>query len=144
MVPAIRNNRTSLAPFGGLSTIFDRFFEDALAPLASPQTWGANFPLSVWQDDAAVHVEIDAPGVTEKEVELTVHDGNLIVRGERKTEENRNGYDTRTYGRFEQWVRLPAAVDAEKVEAKLANGVLSVTCPKTEATKARKIAIKSE
>jgi len=145
MLPAIRNNGSALATptLNRLPTVFDyfdRFFEDAFAPLAATPSWGG-FPMSMWEDENAVHVELDTPGVGEKDIELTIHDGDLIVRGERKGEEKRNGYDSRTYGRFAQRVTLPAAVDAEKVEAKLANGVLTVTCPKSEAAKPRKIAI---
>ena len=101
-------------------------------------------PLSVWEDEDAVRVEIDAPGVSEKDIELTVHDGDLILWCERKSEEKKDGYDTRTYGRFEQRVSLPTAIDPDKVEAKLANGVLSVTCPKSEAARPRRIAIAPE
>jgi HSP20 family protein len=145
MLPAIRNNGAALATptLKRLPTVFDyfdRFFEDAFAPLAATPSWGG-FPMSMWEDENAVHVEIDAPGVGEKDIELTIHDGDLIVRGERKAEENRNGYDSRVYGRFAQRVALPAPVDADRVEAKLANGVLTVTCPKSEAAKPRKIAI---
>lgn len=140
MLPAIRNSSAlSAEPANRLSTIFDRFFDDAFAPPAP--AWGASFPMSMWEDEEAVHVELDAPGVTDKDIELTVHDGDLFVRYERKAEEKKGGYDTRTYGRFEQRLTLPSAVDAEKVEAKLANGVLSVTCPKSEVAKPRKIAI---
>ena len=148
MLP-VRSNGSALspvvAPANRLSTLFDQFFDDAFtpfAPLASP-AWGAT-PLSMWEDEDAVHVEIDAPGVSEKDVELTIHDGDLILRYERKSEEKKGGYDTRTYGRFEQRLSLPTAVDPDKVEAKLANGVLTVTCPKSEAAKPRKIAIASE
>ena len=143
MLPAVRNNTSALAPTGRLTSVFDhfdRFFENAFAPLAALPTW-STMPLSMWEDADAYHIEIDAPGVTEKDIEVTVRDGELLVCGERKSEEQRNGYDTRTYGRFEQRVGLPTAVDADKVEAKLANGVLAVTCPKSETAKPRKIAI---
>ena len=145
MLPAIRNSGSALSatPINPFSTVFDHFdrlFDNAFAPMAPLPNW-STLPLSMWEDADVYHVEIDAPGVSEKDVELTVQDGELIVRGERKTEEKRNGYDTRTYGRFEQRVGLPAAVDADKVDATLANGVLKVTCPKSEAAKPRKIAI---
>lgn len=144
MLPAIRNTGSALAPtpINRLASVFDhfdRFLETAFAPLADP-TWSA-LPLSMWEDVDAYHLEIDAPGVAESDVELTVYDGELIVRGERKSEERRTGYDSRTYGRFEQRVRLPSAVDADGVSAALANGVLKVTCPKSEGAKPRKIAI---
>lgn len=140
MLPAIRNG-SSVSPVNRLSTLFDRFFDDPfVAPLATP-TWGATMPASMWEDDETVHVEIDAPGVTDKDIELTIHDGELFVRGERKSAEKSGGYDTRAYGRFEHRVALPVAVDADRVEAKLANGVLSVTCPKSEVARPRRIAI---
>ncbi len=147
MLPAIRNNGSALVPapiarLTGMFDHFDRFFENAFAPLATLPNW-STLPLSMWEDGDTYHVEIDAPGVTEKDIEVTVRDGELIVRGERKSEEKGNGYDTRTYGRFEQRVSLPTAVDAEKVEAKLTNGVLTVSCPKSETAKPRKIAITS-
>jgi len=131
------------APTNRLSTIFDRFFADAFSPLTDTPAWGAT-PMSLWEDESAVHAEIDAPGVAESDIDLTIHDGELIVRFERKSEEKAGGYDTRTYGRFEQRVALPATIDAEKVEAKFVNGVLSVMCPKSEACKPRKIAVKAE
>ncbi len=150
MLPAIRTNGSALAPTTGtpvnrLSTIFDRFFNDDpfFGPLMTAPAWGT-MPLSMWEDEQSVHVQIDAPGVTDKDIDVSVHDGDLIVRGERKSEEKKGGYDTRTYGRFEQRVTLPCPVDADEVEAKLANGVLSVTFPKSEAAKPRKIAVKSE
>jgi len=150
MLPAIYTSGPALAPTAGtpanrLSAIFDRFFHDDpfFGPLMTAPAWSA-LPLSMWEDEQSVYVEVDAPGVTDKDIDVSVHDGDLIIRGERKSEEKRGGYDTRTYGRFEQRVTLPAPVDADKVEAKLANGVLSVTFPKSEAAKPRKIAIKSE
>jgi HSP20 family protein len=146
MLPAIRNNGAlvpSVAPVNRLGTLFDRFFnDDWFPPLAAP-AWKA-MPLSLWEDEHNVSVEIDASGLTEKDVELSVHDGELIVRGERKCERKEGGYDTRCYGRFEQRVSLPTPVDTDKVEARLANGVLSVTFPKSEQAKPRKIALESQ
>lgn len=143
MLPALYNGTT---PTNRLATLFDRFFADDpfFAPLAQPtaRAWPA-MPLSVWEDEDAVTVEIDAPGVAEGDIEVSVHQGELVVRGERKSTRTGAGYDSRTYGRFEQRLTLPATVDADRVEAKLANGVLSVTCPKSEAAKPRRIAIKA-
>ena len=148
MLPALRNGSlvpaTSGGPVNRLATLFDRFFHDDLfAPLASAPAWSA-LPLSLWEDEHNVYVEMDAPGVTDKDIEVSVHQGELIIRGERKCERKEGAYDTRSYGRFEQRVNLPAPVDAERVEARLSNGVLAVTFPKTEAAKPRKIAVKSD
>jgi HSP20 family protein len=156
MLPAVRNNGSALtpvaAPTNRLSNVFDHFdrlFENALAPFAplvSAPNWTgwAATPVSVWEDADAVHVEIDAPGAAEKDIELTIHDGELIFRYERKAATTRDGAEARTLGRYERRVALPDGVDVEKVEAKLANGVLAVTCPKSPAAKPRKIAVALE
>ena len=145
MLPALRNTDVAVptAHTNRLTSLFDHLFRDdpLFAPLAAP-AWG--MPMSVWEDEQAVYVEVDAPGVTDKDIDLSFRDGALVIRGERKSERSGGGYDTRTYGRFEQRIALPCPVDADKAEAKLANGVLTVTCPKSEDAKPRKIAIKSE
>lgn len=148
MLPAIRNGSLvptlSAAPVNRISSWFDRFFgDDLFTPFAAPQAWTA-VPLSMWEDEHNVYVEADAPGLTNQDIDVSVHGDALIIRGERKCEHKGNGYDTRSYGRFEQRVSLPCAVDAAKVEAKLANGVLSLTFPKSEESKPRKISVKSE
>jgi HSP20 family protein len=150
MLATTRNHGSALAPTTGapanrLSTLFERLLDADrfLGPLMNAPSWSA-MPLTMWDDEQNVHLEIDAPGFTEKDIDISVHEGSLIIRGERKNERSDAGYDTRTYGRFEQQIVLPCSVDAERVEAKLANGVLTLMCPKSEASKPRKIAIKSE
>ena len=148
MLPVLRSE-SGLAPYRGtpvnrISSLFDRVFSDDLfAPLAAAPAWTA-LPLSLWEDEDHVHVEADLPGVTDKDIEVSVHRGELVIKGERKCERNQAAYDTRCYGRFEQRLTLPAAVDADKAEAKLANGVLRLTFPKSEEAKPRRIALKSE
>ena len=138
MIPA-----TTGGPVNRLSSLFDIFFNDEFFTLPTAPEWSA-LPLALWEDEHNVYVNVDAPGVTDKDIEVSVHGGELVVKGERKCERKEGGYDTRSYGRFEQRVTLPTPVDADKVEAKLANGVLSITLPKSEGAKPRKIALKSE
>jgi len=88
-------------------------------------------PLSLWEDENHIYVEADTPGLTDKDIDVSVHDNQLVIRGERKHEQKGNGYDTRSYGRFEQTVTLPVEVDSDAVEAKLTNGVLSLSFPKS-------------
>ncbi len=147
MLP-ILSNATSLNPtrtaggsFNRLASLFDRFFnEDGLPSLASV----AALPLAMWQDEDHVFVEMDVPGLTEQDIELTVHGGELIIQGERKSERQEGVYDCRRYGRFEQRLTLPAEATSEGVEAKLVRGVLNVTIPKRPESKPRKITLKAE
>jgi len=148
MLPALRNSgsmipATTGGPVNRLSSLFDIFVNDDFFALPTNPAWSA-LPLALWEDEHNVYVNVDAPGVTDKDIEVSVHGGDLIIKGERKCERKEGGYDTRSCGRFEQRVTLPTPVDADKVEAKLANGVLSITLPKSEEAKPRKIAVKSE
>jgi len=128
-------------PTHRLASVFDRLFDDVLAPIST--AIASNLPISMWEDENHVYVEMDAPGVTDKDIDVSVEGDTLVIRGERKCEQKQGGYDTRCYGRFEQRVSLTSPVDVENVDAKLANGVLSVTFPKSAEAKPRKITLKS-
>jgi HSP20 family protein len=131
------------APANRLSALFDRFFNDELFP---PMPTGAatfGVPLSMWEDEDNYYVELDTPGMTQDDIDVSIQHGDLIVRGERRCERQGKGYDTRSYGRFEQRISLPVAAKAEKIDAKLVNGVLSLTFPKGEEAKPKKIALRS-
>jgi HSP20 family protein len=146
MLP-VRGSNGSLvsldAPVNRLSTMFDRFFnDDIFRPLATSTL--AAVPLSMWEDEDRLYVEVDAPGMTEKDIDVCVHAGDLVIRGERRSERQGKGYDTRSYGKFEQRISLPATIKTERVDAKLANGVLSLAFVKNEEAKPRRIALKSE
>ena len=96
MLPAIRNSSSVLAPTAGtpVNRLFDRFFHDdpLFGPLMAAPAWPA-LPLSMWEDEQNVYVEIDIPGVTDKDIDVAVHDGTLVIRGERKSERKEGGYD---------------------------------------------------
>lgn len=146
MLPALHTNGLAQVaePVNRLSALFDRFFnEDIFPPVASAQTLVA-VPLSMWEDEENYYVEIDAPGMTEKDIDVSIQHGDLIVSGQRRCERKGVGYDTRSYGRFQQRISLPTAAQTDKVDAKLANGVLSLTFPKGDDAKPRKISLRSE
>ena len=126
-----------------INRLFDQLSrdDDFFAPLTRGG-WNV-MPLSLWEDENHIYVEADTPGLTDKDIDVSVHGNQLVIRGERKHEQKGNGYDTRSYGRFEQTVTLPAEVDADAVEAKLTNGVLSLSFPKSEKAKPKRIALKS-
>ena len=141
MLPVARTGLPARMPAAlRLGSLFDRLFgeDEVFAPMRP-----LSLPLSMWEDDARVHLEVDAPGMTEKDIEVTVHEGDLVIRGERKVEKKENGYDTRWHGRFEERVRLPAAVDAAKVEARLTGGVLKIELPKSPESRPHRVAIKA-
>ena len=96
-------------------------------------------------EESDVHylLEVELPGVRREDVDLQVDQGRLQLTGERRKRE-RVGFlrhRTRTTGRFSLDVTLPAPVDSDAVHASLAHGVLTVTIPKAEQARRRRIPI---
>ena len=101
------------------------------------------------ETDKAYEITAELPGIDEKNVEVSLADGGITIKGEKKeeTEEKKKDYyvSERRYGSFDRYFTLPEGVDANKIEASFKNGVLKVTLPKTaEAQKpAKKIEVKA-
>jgi HSP20 family protein len=128
----------------GLDSLFDGFFNgDGARNLA---TWSPM--VDVREDENGIHVSTELPGLTGKDVKVTVDNGVLSISGEKKREieegEEGTGYHLieRRYGRFERSFTLPSNVDAEKVSAKFENGVLNVDLPKSDQAKPKQIEVK--
>jgi len=87
-------------------------------------------------------IDVDLPGMTEKDVVVTLEGKRLTIKGERKPDETAQ-YTRRErgFGTFERVFQLPDDVDNARVEAKARNGVLTLTLPKAEAAKAKNISI---
>ena len=105
--------------------------------------------LDVSDDGKQFKIAVDLPGMNEKDVSVTLANGVLTIKGERKSEseEKKESYymSERRYGAFERQLRLPDTVDESRLEAKFDKGVLRVSAPKKpEAVKAeKKIEIKN-
>lgn len=102
--------------------------------------------VNVWDSQDALKVELEVPGVKSDQVDISVAGGELSVTVERQ-DGPREGVTyhrrERPLGSFTRMLRLPADVDAARVEAKLTDGVLTITLPKAESAKPRKIEVKS-
>ncbi len=86
----------------------------------------------------------ELPGVAEQDVDVTVHNGQLFIRAERKPEEGRTYlYNGRWFGRIERVVNLPEDVNTSDVEATLTNGVLRVDFSKAAEAKPKRISLKT-
>jgi len=112
-------------------------------------TFAIAYPaVNVWEDDENVYAEAELPGMELNDLEIYVTGGNqLTIKGERKQPASDKGVwhrQERGFGSFTRTISLPLDVDADKVEARLCNGVLTITMPKSEAAKPRKIAVKTE
>lgn len=107
------------------------------------------FPaMNVWEDESNIYAEAELPGMTQDQLEIYVTEGNqFTLQGERSATEQANmawHRRERGAGKFSRTLTLPTNVDADKVEARLEQGVLHVTLPKAAAARPRKIAVKGE
>lgn len=103
--------------------------------------------VNVAETDKAIEVTADIPGVEPGDIDVSVRNGILTIRGEKKAEKDEKQKDyhvvERSYGMFERSFAVPDEVEVEKVEANFDKGVLKVVMPKSADTKskAKKIAI---
>jgi len=123
---------------------FDRLVQQFFAPSnGEPVSWAP--AVDVTEDDQAVKLQVELPGVNPADVNITVANGVLTISGEKKSDRE-DKQDTvqfveRWYGRFQRSFTLPGSVNAEKVKADFTNGVLTVTLPKSEMARARRIEV---
>jgi len=128
----------------------DRMFDDAFnAPLAewSEETnWG--LPLDVAENDDAFVVKASVPGMNPEDLEITLTDNTLTIKGEVKADETideeRYHVRERRYGRFTRSLSLPVPVESDDVDATYENGILTLNIPKAEMVKPKRISIKAE
>lgn len=123
-------------------------FEDSLSRmLETPSTVNPWTPaVDILETEHELIVKADLPEVNEKDIDIRIEDGTLVLKGERKFEdkkEEKGGYHRieRSYGAFARYFSLPDTIDADKVKAEYKNGVLTVTLAKKEAAKPKQIKI---
>lgn len=131
---------------------FNRIFEDAFGDLFTPVVRGEEVSNRNWlpavdvaETPEALTLYAELPGLSREDVDITLENNVLTVRGERKfekdvKEENFHRIE-RAYGSFSRSFTLPNNVKGDGVEATFKDGVLSVRIPKAEEAKSRKIAI---
>jgi HSP20 family protein len=105
--------------------------------------WSATPAVDITDTDKAYEITAELPGIDEKNLEVKVANGVLTIKGEKQEEKEEKKKDyylrERNFGSFERAFQLPDGVDADKIDAKFAKGVLSVSLPKkVEAQKAAK------
>jgi len=124
-----------------LQAEMNRLFEDT-GPLRTTRVYP---PVNVWLGDNSVLVTAEMPGLSHDDIELTVQDDTLTIRGERPLASDDNQVTwhrrERVSGSFARTVELPFRVDPDKVEARFQNGVLAVQMQRPEEDRPRRIAI---
>ncbi len=130
---------------------FDRLFEDfdrGLGVMPRTEMKGWTPAVDIFEDEKQITLSADIPDMDQKDLDISVEDGHLTIKGERKfeNEEKKDNYHRieRRYGSFQRTFALPENVDADHIGAKYDKGVLKVTLPKTvqPEKKPRTIAVK--
>jgi len=135
-----------------MENMFQRFFG---TPFVLPAEMVRDKALQPWEPrvdveetDKELYVKADLPGVDPKDVEVTVAEGALVIKGEKKEEKEQKGKNfhrvERSIGQFYREIPLPTGVDCEKIVATNSKGVLTVTIPKKPNALPKKIVIKGE
>ncbi|MFO7955755.1 MAG: Hsp20/alpha crystallin family protein [Candidatus Brocadiia bacterium] len=146
----IMRRPTSLSRY--FSRPFQRLFEDFFEDLENESGLTEYRPgrrfvpaIDVTEDEDAVRLTAEVPGMEKDDLDVSIDNNVLTLRGEKKEEEvsEDTGYHRveRRYGQFERRIRLPNYVDTEKIDATYDNGVLKLTLPKAETAKAKSIEI---
>lgn len=151
--------RSDADPFEALHREINRVFENfsrgffGLSPFSlnalEESHWGEFAPrVDVREDDKEIEVTAELPGMDEKDVQVSLSNDALLIRGEKKTEREEKGKDwcrmERSFGSFNRSIPLPDAIDSGKAEATFKKGLLTVKIPKRAEAKqeAKRITVK--
>lgn len=129
----------SIAPWAGLETELGRLFETTRGDFAGAQNNSTRFPVDVFQDKDRTYVRAELPGVSREDINVEVVDGQLTLTATRKTPAS-EGKAEESFS-LNRSLDLPEEVQADLISAAYENGILTVTLPKREAAKPRKISI---
>ncbi len=137
----------TLSLFDELRRRFDRVWDEYDYPYATAPAKAAAWPrVNVFDDGAALVLEADVPGVSQKDIQLTVNDSTLTLAGERKNDAP-EGYSVHRQERgsvkFSRSFSLPFKTDAERCEANVKDGVLTVRLPKAKDAQPRQIQVRA-
>ena len=134
-----------------LSTLVDRFFNEGLTAAEvdgsdlAPVNRSWLPPVDIYETEEGFVATADLPGLSKDDIEVALESNVLTVSGERSYDKNgeQGAFRRveRAYGSFRRTFTLPSGVDSSKVDASFKDGVLTLTLPKSEVAKARKISV---
>lgn len=128
-----------------IDKVFNEFTRGFAVPVHGREERNGGLVLSpridVSETDTAVEVTAELPGVSDEELDVSLSDNVLTIKGEKTSEKEETKKDyhlvERSYGAYQRSIRLPCEVDQEKIDAKFDKGVLTIVLPKSPETKAK-------
>ena len=140
-----------LTPFGDfermrrdMDRMWDSFFEGGTLRGEEGREWLPSLDVAETKNEIVVKAEV--PGLDPKDIDISLSDGLLTIKGEKKQEREEKEENfhlvERSYGSFARSIRLPNEVQSDKINASYKNGVLKIVLPKSEEAKKKEIKIK--
>ncbi len=148
LVPAREPNALMRPDFGlfGLHREIDRLFSEFAQGIDPSGVQSIVPKIEISETDKTIEVSAEMPGLERKDVEISIEDDTLTIRGEKKVEENQKDKNVqlseRSYGVFLRVLQLPPGIDPSSVQATMSNGVLKLTIPKPAKSAPKKIEVK--
>ncbi|UCH23545.1 MAG: Hsp20/alpha crystallin family protein [Deltaproteobacteria bacterium] len=131
--------------FGLRNRMFDDFFFPRTIDDEGMLSWSWNPVVDIYDNDDAIVIKAELPGVSKKDITVDVNDRVLTLKGERSAnnEVKEDHYYRResTYGKFERTFTLPADVDPDKIKADYKDGILKIEVPKPEDKKPKQVTV---
>lgn len=133
---------------GRFNQLFDRSWPLAMGHMVTEPTLAWVPAVDIYDEGEALSLEAELPGYRKEDIDVRVENGVLFITGERQRSEPRSGRkrsyvrSERSFGRFTRSFSLPSEVDSGRIEAAYRDGVLTVTLPKTEASRPREIDVR--
>ena len=143
---------TEIAPLEtDMESVFDRALSIFDLPIYTPRTFilerSLLAPMEVFDSDGNTVVRLELPGMTMDDIDISVSNGLLTIKGEKKAEkevkEEGNYCSERVYGSFRRTLSVPKDLDESNIHATYDNGVLEVLLPKVEEKKGRKVKVQA-
>ena len=125
------------SPWSGLESEIDRLFETALSDFGGSSS-GSRFPVDLYEDKDNTYVRAELPGFNRDDIHVEMVEGYLTINATRKATEGAHDAESFAVSRS---ISIPEDVHADRVGAAYENGVLTVTLPKREEAKPRKITV---
>jgi HSP20 family protein len=120
-------------------------FDERWWPAISSESQELSPDIDLYEDQNEIVVKAELPGMTKDDIQISLNDNILTIRGEKKKEEEDQGKDyyrsERVYGAFVRSLALPAEINQDKVRATFRNGVLEIRLPKSEQAKKKEIKV---
>lgn len=121
----------------------EKMFDEFWHPVNLSQRRLAYPPLNISEDDSNIYVRAELPGMNIEDIDVTLSDESLIIKGERRMEEGRYFRQERPTGAFQRIINLNVKIERDKVGARMKDGLLEITLPKSEEVKPKQISIET-